>query len=248
MPTFVLVHGAWHGGWCWSKVKHALEAASATVHTPTLTGLGERMHLASREICLETHIEDVVRLIDYELLTDVILVGHSYAGVVVTAVADRVSQRLSRLVYLDAVVPKNKQCLFDCASPEFRSQIEDQVRTQGEGWKIPVPSPAMLGLAEDEDIDWTCPRLVPHPYRTFTDAVVLRHSTIPVVPRSYVNCIGANAPGGPRTGQAEGIDDYHELSTGHDAMVTVPEKVSELLLRIAEASNNDASPSFQRTR
>jgi len=92
MSTFVLVHGAWHGGWCWSKVKHALEAASGTVHTPTLTGLGERAHLASREICLETHIEDVVRLVDYELLTDVILVGHSYAGVVVTAVADRVAE------------------------------------------------------------------------------------------------------------------------------------------------------------
>jgi pimeloyl-ACP methyl ester carboxylesterase len=239
MSTFVLVHGAWHGGWCWSKVKHVLEAASGTVHTPTLTGLGERVHLASREICLETHIEDVVRLIEYELLTDVILVGHSYAGIVVTAVADRVSQRLSRLVYLDAVVPKNKQCLFDCAGPEFRSQIEDQVRTHGAGWKIPVPSPAMLGLAEDEDIKWALPRLVPHPYRTFNEPVILRHSTMPVVPRSYVNCIGANARGGPRTGQAEGIDDYHELSTGHDAMVTVPEKVSELLLRIAEPPNND---------
>jgi len=91
MSTFVLVHGAWHGGWCWSKVKHALEAASGTVYTPTLTGLGERVHLASPEIGLEIHIEDVVRLIEYELLTDVILVGHSYAGVVVTAVADRVS-------------------------------------------------------------------------------------------------------------------------------------------------------------
>jgi pimeloyl-ACP methyl ester carboxylesterase len=236
MPTFVLVHGAWHGGWCWSKVKRALEAAGGTVHTPTLTGLGERAHLASREICLETHVEDVVRLIDCELLTDVILVGHSYAGVVVTAVADRVSQ-ISRLIYLDAVVPKNKQCLFDCTGPEFRRQIEDQVRTHGDGWKIPVPTPATLGLVEDEDINWAWPRLLPHPYRTFTEPVVLRHLTIPVVPRSYVNCIGTNAPGGPRTGHAEGIDDYHELSTGHDAMVTVPERVSELLRRIANVPN-----------
>ena len=95
--------------------------------------------------------------------------------------------------------------------------------------------------ARDHRAEWLLYNILcnPHPYRTFNEPVVLRHSTIPVVPRSYVNCIGANAPNGPRTGQAEGIDDYHELSTGHDAMVTVPEKVSELLLRIAEPANND---------
>src|SRR6266852_8227061 len=173
MPTYVLVHGAWHGGWCWSKVKRALEAADGNVYTPTLTGLGERAHLASPDIGLETHIEDVLQLLEYETLTDVVLVGHSYAGIVVTAVADRIPQKLSRLVYLDAVVPRSGQCLFDCAGPEFRTRIEEQVRTQGEGWRIPVASGERLGLTRDEDINWAVPKLVPHPYRTFHEPVHL---------------------------------------------------------------------------
>jgi pimeloyl-ACP methyl ester carboxylesterase len=231
MSTFVLVHGAWHGGWCWDRVKRTLVAAGAMVYTPTLTGLGERVHLATPGISLETHIEDVVQLLEFQRLTNVTLVGHSYAGVVVTAVADRVPERLSRLVYLDAVVPRSEQCLFDCAGLEFKSQIEDQVRMQGEGWKIPIPSAARFGLVEERDIQWVMPRLVPHPYRTFSEPVHLRAA--PAVPRSYINCIGSKAPGGPRTAQADGIADYYELSAGHDAMVTIPEHVSALLLRIA---------------
>ncbi len=244
MSTYVLVHGAWHGGWCWSKVKRALERADGNVYTPTLTGLGERAHLASPDIGLETHIEDVLRMLEYETLTDVVLVGHSYAGVVVTAVADRVPQRLSRLVYLDAVVPRSGQCLFDCAGPEFRRQIEEQVRTQGEGWRIPVASAERLGLTRGEDIKWAVPKLVPHPYRTFHEPVHLRVPGAPMVPRTYINCIGAKARGGPRTAQAQGIDDYHELSTGHDAMITVPEEVAELLLKIAQEGSSDAQPSL----
>jgi pimeloyl-ACP methyl ester carboxylesterase len=230
VATYVLVHGAWHGGWCWSRVTRALEARGADIYTPTLTGLGERSHLASRDISLETHIQDVLGVLEYEGLSDVVLVGHSYAGVVVTAVADRVPRRLSRLVYLDAVVPRSGQCLFDCAGPEFRGQIEEQVRTQGEGWRIPVASAEELGLTRDEDINWAVPKLVPHPYRTFHEPVHFRVPSAPMVPRTYINCIGDKPRAGPRTAQARGIDDYHELSSGHDAMITVPEEVAELLL------------------
>jgi pimeloyl-ACP methyl ester carboxylesterase len=233
MSTYVLVHGAWHGGWCWSKVRRVLEAADRNVHTPTLTGLGERSHLASPDIGLETHVQDVLQVLEYEALTDVVLVGHSYAGMVVTAVADRAPQRLSRLVYLDAVVPRSGQCLFDCAGPEFRRQVEEQVRTQGDGWRIPAASPQTLGLIRDEDIEWTVPRLGPHPYRTFHEKVELSLPTAAMVPRTYVNCIADRARGGPRSAQAEGIDDYHELSTGHDAMITLPGEVAELLLGLA---------------
>lgn len=236
MPTFVLVHGAWHGGWCWSKVRLALEAAGGTVYTPTLTGLGDRVHLASPTISLETHIEDVTRLLWFERLADVVLVGHSYAGVVITAAADRVPHQLKRLVYLDAIVPKSGQCLLDCTSAGFRATTEDQVRAQSEGWKVPVASAARLGLSDDRDIAWTMPRLVPHPYRTFHEPVVLKRSPASPIPRSYLNCIGTAAPGGARAAQAEGIDDYHELSTGHDAMVTAPEAVAKLLLRIGEVA------------
>jgi pimeloyl-ACP methyl ester carboxylesterase len=233
VATYVLVHGAWHGGWCWKGVKRALGRAGGNVYTPTLTGLGERAHLASPDIGLEAHIEDVLGVLEYEGLSDVVLVGHSYAGVVVTAVADRVPQRLSRLVYLDAVVPRSGQCLFDCAGPAFRERIEEQVRTQGEGWRIPPASAERLGLTRDEDINWAVPKLVSHPYRTFREPVHLRVPAAPMVPRIYINCIGGNARGGRRTPQAEGIDDYHELSTGHDAMITAPEEVAELLLKIA---------------
>jgi pimeloyl-ACP methyl ester carboxylesterase len=233
MSTFVLVHGAWHGGWCWERVTRLLAAAGATVYAPTLTGLGERAHLASRDVTLETHIGDIVGVLESELLTDAVLVGHSYAGMVVTAVADRVPHRLSRLVYLDAVVPKNDQCLFDCAGVKFRERIEEQVRTQGEGWKIPFPSADGLGLIEDDDIQWTMPRLVAHPYRTFCERVSLQHPLVGSVPRSYLNCIGSKSLGQPRTTQAEGIDDYYEVQTGHDAMVTAPTQVFDLLRRIA---------------
>jgi pimeloyl-ACP methyl ester carboxylesterase len=233
MSTYILVHGAWHGGWCWSKVKHLLERADHSVYTPTLTGLGERSHLASPNTSLETHVQDICQVLEYEELADVILVGHSYAGMVVMAVADRVPQRLSRLVYLDAVVPNSGQCLFDCAGPEFRRRIEEQVRIQGDGWLIPAASAQTLGLIRDEDIDWTVPRLGPHPYRTFSEKVELRLAAAAMVPRTYINCIADKAPGGLRSAQADGIDDYHELATGHDAMITQPGEVAELLLGLA---------------
>jgi pimeloyl-ACP methyl ester carboxylesterase len=172
-------------------------------------------------------------VLEYEELADVILVGHSYAGMVVTAVADRVPQRLSRLVYLDAVVPNSGQCLSDCAGPEFRRRIEEQVRIQGDGWLIPTASAQTLGLIRNEDIDWTVPRLGPHPYRTFYETVESRLPAAAMVPPTYINCIADKAPGGLRSAQADGIDDYHELATEHDAMITLPEEVAELLLGLA---------------
>ena len=117
MTSYVLVHGAWHGGWCWRRVRAALQASSNDVYTPTLTGLGERVHLASREISLTTHIEDVLGVLEAENLFEVVLVGHSYGGMVVIAVAHRAADRIARLVYLDAVVPSDGQSLYDCASP-----------------------------------------------------------------------------------------------------------------------------------
>ena len=170
MAAYVLVHGAWHGGWCWKRVLPALQGPGVEIHTPTLTGLGERAHLASRDVSLETHIQDVMGVIESERLADVILVGHSYAGVVVTAVADRMPQRISRLVYLDALVPKSGQSLYDCAGRVFRERIEGLVKTQGEGWYIPLPTAERMGLFLQEDIDFTMPRLVPHPARTFCGA------------------------------------------------------------------------------
>ena len=233
MATYLLVHGAWHGGWCWKRLLPALAGPGVEIYTPTLTGLGERAHLASREVSLETHIQDVMGVIESERLDDVILVGHSYAGVVVTAVADRMPQRISRLVYLDALVPKAGQSAYDCAGPLFRERIEGLVKTQGEGWYIPIPTAERMGLFLQEDIDFAMPRLVPHPARTFAEAVSLKSPWGKPVRRTYINCIGKSTPGGPRSVQAAGIDDYHELSTGHDAMVTAPAEVVALLRDLA---------------
>src|SRR5215471_17762390 len=138
MTTYVLVHGAWHGGWCWRKVRDALERSGAEVYTPTLTGLGERAHLASKDIGLDTHVADVLGVLEGEDLSEVVLVGHSYSGMVVTAVADRAADRVARLVYLDAVVPNDGQCLYDRAPPQVRTSWEEQARVGGEGWRVPV--------------------------------------------------------------------------------------------------------------
>lgn len=230
MTTYVLVHGAWHGGWCWRKVRALLEAAGADVHTPTLTGLGDRAHLASPDIGLETHIADVIGLLDAEDLSGVVLVGHSYAGMVVTGVADRAAKRIARLVYLDAVVPGDGQCLYDRAPPQLRTSWEEQARVGGEGWRLSasVATAQFLGLKREEDLRWVMPRLRPHPIRTLREPLRLS-ARFPQMPRRYINCIGDKAQGQPRTAQAEGIEDYHELRTGHDAMVTAPQEVAALL-------------------
>lgn len=232
MSNYVLVHGAWHGGWCWSRVVPVLAAAGHAVYTPTLSGLGERAHLASPEIGLETHVADVLGTMRWENLNDVVLVGHSYAGVVITAAAAAdPDRRISRLVYLDAVVPRNGQGLHDCVPATLKARFEEAALAAGDGWRIPVSvaSAAFLGLIHQSDIDWVLPRLVPQPIRCFREAVRLDTGR-PAVPRTYINCIGDKAPGQPRTRQAEGIDDYHELRTGHDAMVTAPGDVAALLL------------------
>ena len=230
MTTYVLVHGAWHGGWCWRKVRALLEASGADVHTPTLTGLGDRAHLASRDVGLDCHVADVLGVLETEDLSGIVLVGHSYAGMVVTGVADRAAHRIARLVYLDAVVPKDGQCLYDRAPPQVRTSWEEQARVAGEGWRVPasVATPQFLGLKSDEDLRWVMPRLTPHPIRSFREPLRLS-DRIPQMPRTYINCIGDKPLGQPRTVQADGIVDYHELRTGHDAMVTAAEDVAALL-------------------
>jgi pimeloyl-ACP methyl ester carboxylesterase len=237
MATFVLVHGAWHGGWCWKKIGAALSATGDSVYTPTLTGLGERAHLASRETDLETHIADVLGVLEMEDLTDVILVGHSYSGIVVTAIADRAAEKVAHLVYLDAIVPRDGQGLYNCVSPKTKAFFEEQA---GGGWLIPAAaaSAQFLGLNREEDLRWVIPKLKPHPIRTFREAV--RLGSMPSVPRTYINCIGDKPLGQPRSAQAEGIVDYHEFQTGHDAMVTAPQEVAELLRKVAQGGDERA--------
>ena len=168
-------------------------------------------------------------------LSDVVLIGHSYGGVVVTAVADRAADRVARLVYLDAIVPRDAQCMYDRAPAQLRTRFEEQARVDGEGWRVPVSvaTPQFLGLKDEKDVRWVMSKLTPHPIRTFREAVRLS-ARFPQMPRTYINCIGDKPLGQPRTIQAEGVEDYYELCTGHDAMVTAPQDTVAVPRKAAE--------------
>jgi pimeloyl-ACP methyl ester carboxylesterase len=159
----VLVHGAWSGSWVWARVAKALRARGAEVHTPSLTGVGERVHLASPEIDLETHVLDVLNVLRYEALSDVVLVGHSYGGMVVTGVADRAPERGAALVYLDAFVPQDGEALADLLSPQTRAEILGT-----EGWQVPARTPQRQGMTDPDEIAWIAERRDPQPRKTFT--------------------------------------------------------------------------------
>src|SRR5713101_7446751 len=137
MTTFVLVHGGWVGGWCWRRDTPLLEAAGHRVFTPTLTGLGARAHSYTAPIDLDTHIEDVVSVLQYEDLHEVVLVGHSYGGMVITGAAERAAERLAHLCYLDAFVPEDGQALADLVGPELRARMQTALQTQSDGWRLP---------------------------------------------------------------------------------------------------------------
>lgn len=139
--TFVLVHGAWAGGWAWKRVAPLLRAHGHDVFTPTLTGLGERVHLASPDVNLTTHIQDIANLLVYEDMKDAVLVGWSYSGMVVAGVQDSVPDRLAHVVYLDADVPRDGESDFDVSGPEFRDEMERNAHSSGEGWRHPLVMP-----------------------------------------------------------------------------------------------------------
>ncbi len=170
MATFVLVHGAWHGSWCWKRVRPALQAAGHAVFTPTLTGVGERAHLLARNVDLHTHVDDVVNLLQWEELSDVVLVGHSYGGCVVKSVVARVPERIRKLVYLDAFVPDAGQSLHDRLPPEQRQMQLDAMGAIGEGWKVP-PIPAEVFNVNAADREWVDRQCTPQPIATFQQGV-----------------------------------------------------------------------------
>lgn len=242
----VLVHGGWHGGWCWRKVVPLLRAAGHEVWTPTLTGLGDRGHLLTPAVDLSTHVQDVVNLLEYEDLRGVLLVGHSSGGTVVAGVAQRVPERLAHLAYLDAFVPEAGQSLVDLLSPERRHDFERRVRAEGEDWKLPSPAPGpwevsvrqVWGVADEADLRWMVPRLGPHPFKTMTEPLPAGNPAA-TPPRTYIRCTSFPNPTFDRFAEAAGRPGSgwrsRELATGHDAMVTMPRALAALLLGSAAA-------------
>jgi pimeloyl-ACP methyl ester carboxylesterase len=234
MTTYLLVHGAWCGGWIWRLVAPILRKARHDVFTPTLTGLGERAHLANPDIDLSTHIQDVVSVLEWEDLNRVVLVGHGYGGMVITGVAERTAERLSHLVYLDAFVPQDGQSLADLVSPDLAASFEEGVRLKGDGWRIPPPPPEWSGITDEADQRWIQPRLTPQPMKTMFQPVRVTNPEAAELPRTFVYCnnpaMGLFDQFATRA-RAEGWR-YQVLSTSHAANVTAPNQVADLLLEL----------------
>jgi pimeloyl-ACP methyl ester carboxylesterase len=232
--TYVLVHGGGHGGWCYRKVARGLRAMGHEVHAPTLTGLGERAHLLGPEIDLDSQIDDILQVLRFEGLRDVILVGHSYGGMVITGVADRAADRVGHVVYLDAANPENGQSLEDIAGP-MMALARQAGRTEGGVELVLWPFPEagrFYGVTDPDDLAWMDDKLTPHPWKCFAQKLVLTGAGA-TIPQSHIVC-SSTLPGRDveaLKARAEGR--FWEIDTGHDLMITEPEKVVDLLDRVA---------------
>lgn len=237
--TYVLVHGAWHGGWCWRYVRDILEASGHRVFTPTLSGLDGNG--VDANIGLQTHIDDIDRLISTENLKGFVLVGHSYGGMVITGIADKHADRIKHLVYLDATIPQDGQSMLT-AGPALDAAVIDQAKTMllslsaDDGMTMQPLPPEAFGIPPSHlDYDWVAQNLKPHPSKSWFDPISLFNSQNLSLPRSYIHCVDpvlqpSSMPYfAAQVKSAEGWS-YHELQTGHDAMITAPQAVSDLLL------------------
>jgi pimeloyl-ACP methyl ester carboxylesterase len=233
MATFVLVHGAWHGSWCWKRVRKALQSEGHEVFTPTLTGIGERSHLISPQVTLDTHIADVVNLIRWEELTDVVLCGHSYGGCVITGAADRVAERIEALVYLDAFILGDGQGLHDLLPPEVRDAQVKGAALHGHGWQV-QPISAEFFQVNAADRAWVDRQCTPQPLATFAQPVRLRNA-FPAAKCTHILATGyEHSPFPP----------FHEIAKtkgwrtstidcGHDVMLDRPNELVGMLLEAA---------------
>ena len=233
MSTFVLVHGAWQGGWAWDRVVPLLRAQGHEVHAPTLTGVGDRAHLISPQVGLDTHIEDVLAAIHNQQLTGVVLVGHSYAGQVIAGVASAAPDKLSRLVYLDAFVPDDGQSATEQQPEAIAHHYKESVEERGFGWLLPTRKLEVLGVTEPDDVEWLTALMVPHPYKGFNDPVTVTKESLQIT-STFIECVDWMRVfrSACERAQARGWR-VHELHTGHQAMTTAPRELSDLLHQIA---------------
>jgi pimeloyl-ACP methyl ester carboxylesterase len=229
MKTFLIAHGAWSAGWSWKKMHPLMHEAGYRLITPTYTGLGEREHLANPSNDLETHIQDLLNVIKYEDLREIVLVGHSYGGMVATGVADRMRDRIEQLIYLDAFVPLDRQALFDLIPLDARHRMLESVKA-GDGWRVP-PNPLPSDTAE-ADLKWIAERRLPQSFKCFEMPLRLLHGEL-TLPRSYVYCTRI-APLDffrPFAELAKGelAWRYYEMDASHSPHITAPEDLAALL-------------------
>lgn len=242
MSTFLLVHGAWHSGRCWDRVVPLLESAGHRVFAPSLTGYGEKAHLLSPDVGLDTHVDDVARLA--ETLDDVVLVGHSYAGLVISSVANRLPDRIAHLVYLDAMVPEDGETAVDVL-PFTKQLIDDAV----DGWRVPplpeLPPPlGLFGVTDPEDVAWLRSMLSDQPVNCLRQPVQLDNPAVRAIPRTHIHCV-AGRPEGITRRPVPATARLRELPTGHDCMITMPAELAGLLVEAAQASEAASSTSVR---
>jgi pimeloyl-ACP methyl ester carboxylesterase len=231
--TFVLVHGAWHGGWCWRRVADLLQKQGHKVFTPTMTGLGERSHLIDGKVNLATHITDIVNVIKWEGLGDIVLVGHSYGGMIISGVAEQARDAIGSIVFLDAFVPDNGDSLAAKASQPVREAIASLVE-KGETAMKPVS--AAVFRVNEKDRAWVDAMCTPHPVATLTDKITVTGARDRVAKKAYIRAKGY--PSVPFDGAQERLKAdatwrVYELACGHDAMVDMPDRLTEILVEVA---------------
>jgi pimeloyl-ACP methyl ester carboxylesterase len=218
--SFVLVHGAWHGGWCWRRVADRLTAKGHRVYTPTLTGLADRSHLLSESVNLTTHVTDVVNLIRWEELKDIVLCGHSYGGMVVTGAADKAPERIASLVYLDAFVPESGQSMNDLRPRELPSTL------------TVAPITAETFRVNERDRAWIDRQCTPHPVACITEKLALSGAYRAVQRKVYIRAANYPSPAFEPIYERVKADPgwtAHQVPCGHDVMVDMPDALAELL-------------------
>lgn len=236
--TYVLAPGSWHGGWSWSRVATQLRRAGHQVFTPSYTGLGDRAHLLSKDIDINTFVNDLINVIVSEELQQVVLVGHSFGGAPLAGVADKIPNRIRHLVYLDGVILENGKSAFDAYLPADRDARLKASQEANGGLAVPTPEklPPLWGLKEGSpDYEWVIRRLTPHPLNSYTSALNLKGEIGNKLPSTYIECTAPIHPGlaaSKKLAQSIGGWNWKTISAPHDAMITHPKLVSELLLEI----------------
>jgi len=231
--TFVLVHGAWHGGWCWRRVADLLERRGHLVFTPTLTGLGERSHLVSGAINLDTHIADIVNVIKWEDLRDICLVGHSYAGWTISGAAERVADRISSIVFLDAYMPNDGEQPIDLTTEQIRA---DMLAAMQKGEVSHPAPPAAMFHVNEKDQAWVDSKLTPQPIGTYTQPIRLTGTREKVAKKTYIRAVRHPQPSFDKAYAAKKADPSwraYEVPCGHDVMVDMPERLAEILIEVS---------------
>lgn len=239
----LLIHGAWHGGWCWEKIEKLVPSNEYKLHMPTLLGLSSKHDPLSKTVGLHGHIEQIEGYIIENNLDDVILLGHSYAGLVITGVANKVPKKISKLIYLDAFLPMHNQSLFDM-SLESRvkamkdSLTDDKGMTTADGakevWLLPIRDPRFFGVTDPEDIAHAQKMMVPMPVKTFEEKVEANNPLLKDIDKYYIRCTKNSLTEKFMDKTTELNIEYFEVDAGHDIMISEPEKLLNLLLEITK--------------